>query len=265
MTQFQPDRPSNLPDPEAQVNEEPVAAVVSQTRASEQAENALKDIYFVSGLGADERVFRLLKFEGYRPVHLRWLDPERGEPIEHYAKRLAAQIKSDRPIIVGLSFGGIIAVEIAKQIEVDKVILISSVKTASEIPPYFKLFRWFPIHRIFPFKSLLWAEYWFANWVFGTESMDERSLLRAILIDTDAHFLKWALHRVVIWKNETIPDQLYHIHGLGDRIFPIRFVEPDFVLEKAGHLMILNRAAQVSTFIDKIISLNQFLLNQRPK
>jgi pimeloyl-ACP methyl ester carboxylesterase len=116
--------------------EQPVQAVVSSIVAAERAEKALKDIYFVSGLGADERVFRLLKFEGYQPVHLHWVAPQAGESIADYAQRLSTQIKSDCPIIIGLSFGGMIAVEIGKHISVEKVILISSVKTTSEIPFY---------------------------------------------------------------------------------------------------------------------------------
>jgi pimeloyl-ACP methyl ester carboxylesterase len=233
--------------------DQPVQAVVSPAIAAQRSENALKDIYFVSGLGADERVFRLLKFEGYQPVHIHWLTPEKGESIENYAQRLSAQITSDCPMIIGLSFGGIIAVEIAKQIPVKKVILISSVKTESEIPFYFKLFRWFPIHRIFPFKSLLWLFYWFAFWVFSVAALDERQLLKAILLDTDAQFVKWALHRVVSWRNDNIPDNIYHIHGASDRIFPLHFIDADFVVENGGHLMVLNRAAQVSTLIEKII------------
>lgn len=238
---------------DTQLADQSVRPATSTDEAIGQIEKSLKDIYFVSGLGADERVFRLLKFEGYRPVHIRWITPHRGEPIAEYAKRLAAQIKSDSPILVGLSFGGMIAIEIAKQIEVEKVILISSVKDRFEVPLYFRLCRWFPIHRIIPFKSLLWAGYLIAYWLFSIESLDERTLLKAILLDTDAHFLKWALHRVVLWDNETIPERLHHIHGTTDRIFPIRFVHPDFVLERGGHFMIINRAAQISTLLEKII------------
>lgn len=236
------------PDPSL---EQPLEVV--QPPIAEQIENSLKDIYFVSGLGADERVFRLLTFKGYQPVYIHWLEPEPNEPIDQYAKRLTAQIKADRPIVIGLSFGGIISVEIAKQIEVEKVILISSARDRLEVPPYFKAFRWFPIHRIFPFKSLLWAGYWLAYWFFGLESLDERKTLRAILLDTDARFMKWAMHKVITWKNDIIPDQLFHIHGMSDRIFPIRFVEADFAIEKGGHFMIMNRAVQVSELLAKIM------------
>lgn len=216
-------------------------------------ERAEKNIYFISGLGADERVFRKLKFKGYRPVHIHWLEPERGESLSSYACRLSKQISSDRPILVGLSFGGLITIELAKQIDVEQAILISSAKTTAEIPFYYKIFRWFPLHRIFPFKTFLWAVYWFAYWVFSAETVEERKLLKAILLDTDAHFLKWALHRVVVWQNYTIPDSLHHIHGLRDRIFPMRWIKPDLIIEQAGHLMVFNRASQVSKLITQII------------
>lgn len=233
-------------------------AAIAQHQAEHQAiatftERAEKDIYFVSGLGADERVFRELKFEGYRPVHIRWLEPERGESLSDYAHRLSKQIQSDRPILVGLSFGGLVAVEMAKQIDVEQVILLSSTKTTAEIPFYYKIFRWFPLHRVFPFKTLLWALYWFADWVFSAETVEEQKLLKVILLDTDPHFLKWALHRVVVWQNHTIPDSLHHIHGLRDRIFPARWIKPDVAIEQAGHLMVLNRASRVSDLITQII------------
>ncbi len=223
-----------------------------------QFQKTLKDIYFISGLGADRRVFQKLKIEGYQPVHIDWLEPEKAESLDHYAQRLTPQIKSDHPIIVGLSFGGLVAVEIAKQIEVEKVILISSTKSQLEIPPYFKLFRWFPIHRIFPFKTLLWALYWVLFWLFSLETIEERRLLRAILKETDAGFIKWAIHQVVNWKNEIIPEKIYHIHGLHDRIFPRRFLQAN-CCEEGGHFIILNKAAKISKQLEEIMNCQEII------
>lgn len=230
----------------------PAEGTLPPTLAEEQSAK-LRPIYFVSGLGADERVFRWLRCEGYRPVHVQWLSPEPNEPIADYAKRLASQIQEEKPTVIGLSFGGIVAVEIAKQIETEQVILLSSVKASSEIPFYFKLFRVFPIHRIFPFKSLLWAFYWLFYWLFAPEGSDQKQLLRTILIETDPQFLKWALHKVVTWKNQEVPDNLVHIHGKGDRIFPYRFVAPNYSVENSGHLMVMNRAEQVSDLIEQLV------------
>ncbi|MEN8444017.1 MAG: alpha/beta hydrolase [Cyanobacteria bacterium J06555_13] len=108
--------------------------------ASKREDQNLRKIYFVSGLGADERIFQWLRYDGFQPVHIQWRAPERGEPIEGYAKRLSEQIEEDNPVIVGLSFGGMIAIEIAKQMNTQKIVLLSSVKETSEIPFYFKIF-----------------------------------------------------------------------------------------------------------------------------
>ncbi len=215
-------------------------------------ESSLKPIYFVSGLGADERIFQWLRYDNFRPVHIKWLPPEKSESIEGYAKRLSEQIKDENPVIVGLSFGGMIAVEIAKQISSERVVLLSSVKESREVPFYFKIFRAFPIHRIFPFKSVLWAVYWLAYWLFGPEGTEEKALLKTVLKETDPRFLKWALHKVVVWKNKDIPENLVHVHGKRDRIFPFCFVSPDYTVEACGHLMVMNRAEEISTLLEKL-------------
>ena len=227
-----------------------------QSTLTERLENSLKNIYCVSGLGADERVFQKLKFEGYQPIHICWVEPDRGETIADYARRLTTQIKSERPILIGLSFGGIIAIEMAKQIDTEKVILISSTKNEQEVPFYFKIFRWLPIYRLLPAKLILWFARLLASWFFSLETSDERKLFRAILFDTDAKFMKWAIDRVVTWKNELIPNNTFHIHGKGDRIFPYRYVSEDFSVEHGGHFMIMNRAERISNLIQKIVDAN---------
>jgi pimeloyl-ACP methyl ester carboxylesterase len=231
----------------------------SQPTPTEKLENALKDIYCVSGLGADERVFQKLQFQGYQPVHICWVDPRKGESIAEYAKRLTTQITSERPILIGLSFGGIMAVEMAKQIDTEKVILISSTKNEREVPFYFKIFRWLPIYKLLPASLILWFGRLFASWFFSLETVAERKLFRAILFDTNACFFKWAIHQVVTWKNELIPQNIYHIHGESDRIFPYQFVREDFSVENGGHFMVMNRAELVSNLIQKIVDLNSDL------
>lgn len=228
----------------------------SQPTLSERVENSLKDIYCISGLGADERVFQKLEFQGYRPVHICWVEPQTGESIADYARRLTDQIKAERPILIGLSFGGAIAMEIAKQIDTEKVILISSVKNQREIPFYFRLFRWLPLYRLLPARLMLWFARFLAAWFFSLKTLDEQKLFRAILFDTDARFVKWAIHQIVTWKNQLVPPNVYHIHGMSDRIFPSRFVDEDFSVERGGHFMIMSQAERISNLIQKIIDVD---------
>lgn len=212
------------------------------------------EIYFLSGLGADARVFQKLKIEGYRPAYIEWEAPERGETLEHYAGRLLTQVTSEHPILVGLSFGGLVAVEMAKQSQPAQVVLLSSAKVADEIPFYYKILRWLPVHLILPFKQLLWAVYGVLFWLFSLGNPAERRLLRQILNDTDPRFLKWAMHKVVTWHNQEVPEHLVQIHGGCDRVFPGRLVNPDVLIEDGGHLMVMNRAERLSSVLMTLLA-----------
>ena len=217
--------------------------------------NTQQNIYCVSGLGADKRVFQKLSIKGYQPIHINWIEPKNRESIADYAQRLAQQITAECPILIGLSFGGMIAIEIAKQIKAQKVILISSTKKQQEIPFYFQILRWLPAHRLIPAKIILRLGQLLSAWFFSLETLAERQLFKAILHDTDAKFMKWAIDQVINWQNELIPDHTYHIHGAKDRIFPYRFVQEDFKVQQGGHFMIMNQAEHISQLIQKIIDL----------
>jgi esterase/lipase len=99
----------------------------------------MKPIYIFSGLGADERVFKHLVFDGYEPIFIKWIIPIKNEQMEDYAKRLTNQILTNKPILVGLSFGGIMAIEVSKIIEPEKIILLATAKTINEIPLYYRI------------------------------------------------------------------------------------------------------------------------------
>lgn len=214
----------------------------------------MREIYFVSGLGADQRVFQFLKFEGYQPRHIYWLKPKPSESMAEYAQRLTQQIDSERPVLVGLSFGGMMAVEIAKLIETERVIIISSAKSKAEIPPYVKLLKVFPLHKLVPIKVVNRFGLWFMKWFFGTQSQQQGTLLSNILLDTDDDFLKWAVDQVLDWRNTDAPDNLYHIHGTADRVLPIRFAQDvDQVIEEGGHFMVVNYAVLITALLEDVI------------
>jgi pimeloyl-ACP methyl ester carboxylesterase len=211
----------------------------------------MREIYLLSGLGADKRVFDFIDLSGFKVNHVDWVDPGDNESIENYAKRLLAQIKAERPTIIGVSFGGMMAVEIAKQIQTEKIILISSAKTKFEIPFYFRVVGQLRIHKLIPtriFKSVNRLTYWF----FGTNKKKENELLRSIIQETDSRFLSWAVDKIVNWRNMTLLTNLTHIHGSNDKILPLK--KADFKILNGGHLMIMNKGAEISGMIHKILS-----------
>src|SRR5690606_32243200 len=144
----------------------------------------MREIYLLSGLGADKRVFDFVDFSGFNVNHVDWITPTDNESIESYANRLLGQIKTHRPTLIGVSFGGIMTVEIAKKIETEKIILISSAKTRFDIPFYFRIVGQLRINKLIPttiYKSVNSLTYWF----FGTETRKENELLKTIINETD--------------------------------------------------------------------------------
>lgn len=207
-----------------------------------------KEIYIFSGLGADERVFQRLDFSGFSITFIKWIVPQDQETIENYATRLLDQITTKKPTLIGLSFGGLIAVEVAKQIDTEKVILIASAKTKMEIPFYYRLAGQLGLHKLLPTRFLKKSNF-ITNWFFGSTSTFDKQLLKQILFDTDPTFLKWAIDKVVRWTNLTQNKNIFHIHGTNDRILPFSFVKCNSAIKNGGHLITLNKAEELNNIL----------------
>lgn len=212
-----------------------------------------KEVYILSGLGADERVFQELDFSGFNPTFIKWVIPLPKETIENYATRILDQITTAKPILIGLSFGGLMAVEVGKQIAVEKIILIASAKTKNEVPFYYRYAGHLGLHKLLP-SRLLKRSNFLSNWFFGITSPSDKQLLLQILADTDPAFLKWAIDKVAKWNNEIYAKNIFHIHGTNDKILPFEFVTCDHKIENGGHLMTLNKADELNKILREQIS-----------
>ncbi|MEE1946291.1 alpha/beta hydrolase [Pedobacter sp. KR3-3] len=213
-------------------------------------------VYFISGLGADERVFQFLNLDAIEHRFIQWLKPEKKETLSQYAQRLIAdQIDvNNEVILIGLSFGGLVAQEIAKFINCNQVIIISSVKSPAEFSWQLKLASKTKIYKVVPDWLLRLGNKLTADYYFGTSNKTESNLLHQIIKDTDPHFLKWAIHKIMNWKKEAIKAPLTHIHGTNDRIFPIKSIKNAIEIPNGGHFMIVNRATKIQALIFELIS-----------
>lgn len=213
-------------------------------------------LYFISGLGIDRRVFSRLRLpEKYTLRYLDWIPPQRHETLPHYAERLAQEIDTGEAFsLIGLSFGGMIATEIAKRLSPKHTILVSSAATADELPTLYRLAGRLHLNRLVP-PVLLKQPTPFTYWFFDAHIKDEKRLLKAILKDTDPAFLGWAIDSVVQWQNSVRPATVYHIHGDKDKVLPLQRVKADAVIEGGGHLVVVSHAAQVSRLIEERLQL----------
>lgn len=204
----------------------------------------IKRIYCIGGLGADKRVFHYLDLN--LPInHVNWINPNFNEPLSEYAKRLCEQIDTkERFALLGVSFGGMVAMEMLPYISPEKVILISSAANNNQLPYYFKLGRIFPLYSyvgILPF--------WLMKYMFFTKSL----LLKQILEETDASYTNWAITRIVNWKTAQSSKKVYRVHGTKDFVIPAKG-KVDYIIPNGGHFMVVDQAKQVSNAINQILS-----------
>lgn len=212
----------------------------------------MNKIYVFSGLGVDRRVFSHIDFGDLDIMHMEWIDPEPEEPMVHYAQRIAANRIVPYSTLIGLSFGGMLSVEIAKLIPVDKIILIASAKTKNELPRGFLMKFLLRLRKFIPDRKLT-SPNAIADWFFGAKTAYEKQLLRNILKDTNPEFFKWAINEIINWENETTPANSIHIHGNKDRIIPIKNVKADYVIEDGGHFMTVNKAKEIGHIIRTVV------------
>jgi pimeloyl-ACP methyl ester carboxylesterase len=208
------------------------------------------NIYGIGGLGADKRVFKNLNLN-YNFIPIDWIAPFKNETISDYANRFSRYIdKKEEYIILGVSFGGLVAIEISKVLNPKMTILISSAETRSELPLLFRfigkthLLRILPIRLFNPPKRL-------AHYFFQTK---RKKLLDDILNDTDLNFTKWALNELVVWNNRQTLKNILKISGDADRIIPPKKKDEIKLIKGGGHFMIVDRAEEISQIINEKVS-----------
>jgi len=205
-------------------------------------------IYGFSGLGADKRVFKYLSLE-HQLVPIEWIEPKEKESIEQYSIRLSKVINKEEKFgILGVSFGGLIAVEISKVLKPEVTILISTAETKNDLRPIFKIVGSLGILKLIPAKFFDPPRF-LAKWVFGTKNNGK--LLDEILNDTDLNFAKWAINELANWKNiNKLQNRVLKIGGTNDKLMPIGNQKSTIKILQGEHFMIIENAKEISKIIN---------------
>jgi pimeloyl-ACP methyl ester carboxylesterase len=212
----------------------------------------MSKVYFISGLGADERMFQHLHLKCRNIAFVRWIQPKDNEPLSDYARRLAEQITEPNPVLVGMSFGGVVAIELAKFLHPRRTILISSMASSQSLPWYYRLMGALRLHELIP-VPLLKRFHFVAPILFGANNKADKMLLKEVILETEPHFLRWALGQLLTWHQPDHYENAVMIHGTADRILPMREHPNIIKIKNAGHLVVLSHASEISTILDNIL------------
>lgn len=207
-------------------------------------------IYAISGLGVDSRLFKYLTLE-HELIPIEWIKPQPKESIENYAQRLSQSINTKEDFgLLGVSFGGLIATEISKQIQPKFTILISSAETKTELRSWYGWVGKLNMVNKIPL-SLFKIPKFPACYLFGTKN---KTLLYPILDDTDPYFARWAIDALVTWKNTTRLQPILKISGKDDKLIPAEHHRNTTVLPHKGHFIIVDQAKELSKRINRFIN-----------
>ena len=210
-------------------------------------------VYFMPGMAANPSIFEYIKLPENYVIHwLKWKIPYHNECMHSYITRMLEDVIHNNPVLIGVSFGGIIVQEMAKLIPVKRLILVSTVKSKQELPPRMKLARKTGLYKILP-TSLAGRIGDLEKLPVGEFTRKRAHLYKQYLSVSDKQYLDWAIQKMVCWDQETPLEGTIHIHGDSDLVFPIKNIENCIILEGGTHIMIINRFRWFNKYLPSLI------------
>jgi pimeloyl-ACP methyl ester carboxylesterase len=214
-------------------------------------ENAMHKILLLTGMTPDNRIFDRLLPLLPTAVVVEWIPPVGHESVASYAARLSRTINFDDPnVVCGVSFGGIVARELALHVNATCCVLISSVRSPSELPPWFRTCRVMTPRFA---EAIMKATGVIANyWPASLRSPATWRLRK--FAGKSGKWHRWATAAVLNWKPSQHADRVpsIHIHGDRDSTFPIRYTLADTVIRGGGHVLPLTHCEQIAEKLRQI-------------
>ncbi len=208
-------------------------------------------LILLSGLGADASIFapQLARFP--QLIVPPWTTPRPEDSLSQYCERMASTLSVMGPCVIGgASFGGIIALEMARFMNPLAVLLIGSVREPAHLPQHVRALR--PLRRLTDWLPL--AMFQWSVGPLGTRSgrrlAPHLGSLARQFGQADRAVLRWSMRQMLTWSEPPVLTcPVFRIHGDCDRALPLRG-QPDVIVSGGGHVISLTHPEQVNGFID---------------
>jgi pimeloyl-ACP methyl ester carboxylesterase len=212
-------------------------------------------VYFVPGLAASPAIFEHIKLpeDQFEMILLEWRLPLQGETVAGYSERLSKEITLPNPVLIGVSFGGIVVQEMMKIIPTRKVIIISSAKCNKEYPRRMRFAKFTGAYKLIPTSMVNHVEKLAKFTLAGKKINDRLKLYEKYLGVRDKTYLDWALKECITWNRSTPDTNVIHIHGDADEIFPSKYLRNFIPVPGGTHIMIINKYRWLNENLPKII------------
>jgi alpha/beta superfamily hydrolase len=211
-------------------------------------------VYFMPGMAASSLIFERIKLpeDAFEMHMLDWFMPDKSESLVDYAKKMAEQIEYPAPVLIGVSFGGILVQEMAQFLNPRKVIIISSVRSNVELPRRMKIAKTTKAYKLLPTGMAQNLDV-LAKFSFGSIIKQRLKLYEKYMSMRDKVYLDWSIDQIINWSRAVADEKVIHIHGDADEVFPIKNIKNAKVVKGGTHIMIINRYKWFNTNLPEII------------
>lgn len=211
------------------------------------------NIYAIPGLGTTEKLFDNIKITGVEFIALKWPETSMGDTMQSYAEKFLLQIDRSSPFcLLGVSFGGMLCVELSTILVPKKTFLISSCKTRKELSWYLRIFKYIPLHKLMCDKLHRYVAYE-AKWILGFGSSFVPEYLEMVNSMAKDYF-KHCLNMIVNWERKEFPKSVIHIHGNADKLLLFKNIKADYSINKGSHAMVVFNGEEISQILEKELS-----------
>jgi pimeloyl-ACP methyl ester carboxylesterase len=217
----------------------------------EMTSPAALPVVLFSGLAADDTLLAAQKSAFPHIIVPRWIPPAADDSLASYCQRFAESLRPlGRCVIGGASFGGVIAMEMARFLDPAAVLLIGSIRGPHQLPRRLALFR--PLRPLVPLLPI-WALRLSASLVSavtGEHFLPHTGAIARQYRHVDTDLFRWSVRAGLAWnKPPVVRCPIFQIHGDRDRVLPIKYTQPDTIVRGAGHLVSMTHAPEVNAFI----------------
>ena len=211
-------------------------------------------VYFLPGQGADERLFNNIILDSqYVVKYIKYSIPEPDDSMHTYARKMAQQIDTTEPfILIGTSFGGMLATEINDFLSPEKVIIISSAKSQYELPGRYQFQKKYKLYQ-YVTPKITKAGAIILQPIVEPDRMRENATFRSMLWDKHPTYMQHSVRMIIEWKRTDYDDNIIHIHGEKDRTVPIRNVDYDILIPNGSHMMTLTEGKYLSGILNELL------------
>ena len=211
-------------------------------------------VYFMPGMAASSSIFEHIKLpkDQFEIHFLDWTIPVKGMSIVDYAKEMCELVTHKDAVLLGVSLGGVLVQEMSKIIGVRKVIIVSSVKSKNELPKRMLFARYTSIHKLLPTGLVNNVEL-LAKYAFGETVTKRLALYEKYLSIRDKFYIDWCIHEMVNWSQAIPLENVIHIQGAKDAVFPVANIKECIIVPNGTHTMIIHRAKWFNEHLPTII------------